>query len=99
MLNLPHRFNSAIIFVRETRNQFPEYKVVLTGHSLGGSLAQYTAIRTGLKCETFNPGNTPLDSEKFAQKNHPNIKQHHINWDPVSAARGPGRKISYDIDG
>jgi putative lipase involved disintegration of autophagic bodies len=33
----------------------------LTGHSLGGSLAEYVGIKNGFRCETFNAVSTPID--------------------------------------
>lgn len=59
--DLPHRFNSALSFTNEARNKHPGYSVILTGHSLGGTLAENVAMQTGFRCETFNAGSTPFN--------------------------------------
>ena len=48
MFNIPHRFNSALHFTQESVNKFPGYKVTLTGHSLGGTLAEHVSMSTGI---------------------------------------------------
>jgi len=65
----------------------PIPEVTVTGHSLGGSLAEWTASKYGLPGQTFNAygvagltGSTPLT------ENSPPIINHVMAADPVSAA-------------
>lgn len=60
-------------------------------------MAEHVAMRTGLKCETFNAGSTPFDSlgHYLVGKKHSNITQHHIDNDIISASKGPGTRINY----
>ncbi|MFZ1575380.1 MAG: peptidoglycan-binding protein [Chromatiaceae bacterium] len=56
----PSQYSRAIEFAQEVETRFCsatkdcESRVVLTGHSLGGGLAQYTAIKLGRKAYIFN---------------------------------------------
>lgn len=47
LLGLNHRFNSAIKFTSSIVGKNPGYKVILTGHSLGGALAESVGMITG----------------------------------------------------
>jgi hypothetical protein len=61
-------------------------QVTLTGHSLGGSLAQITAHHYGLKGETFNAyGAVSLTSYRIPEGGH-SVINHVMAADPVSAA-------------
>lgn len=65
--------------------------VSITGHSLGGTLAEITAARTGLHAETFNAygaGNL-TDLKRYGvdvHAPHPHITNHRVATDVVSAA-------------
>lgn len=50
----PRQFDDATRFYEAVRMRWPSATVVLTGHSLGGSLAQYVAATRGLRAGTFN---------------------------------------------
>lgn len=75
---IPHRFNTALNVAKNTSEKFPGYKVVLTGHSLGGTLAEHVAMKNPqFHCETFNAGSTPVNSLiklVFGGKQYQNIK-------------------------
>jgi len=63
-----------------------------------------------VKCETFNPGISPIAlpanlliryiasgfREKEKKVPFGNIKEHHINGDPISATTGVGRNTNYE---
>ncbi len=55
-----------------------------------------------VKCETFNPGISPIDLPAnllirgLASVPFRNIKEHHINGDPISGTLGAGRNTNYD---
>lgn len=40
--------------------EYPQSDITISGHSLGGSLAQYISMNTGLKAVTFNSGPVPF---------------------------------------
>jgi Txe/YoeB family toxin of Txe-Axe toxin-antitoxin module len=51
------QFEEALKFVNDMMLEHPEKEIVITGHSLGGALAQYVAIHKGIPAITFNaPG-------------------------------------------
>ncbi|GAB4266932.1 vWA domain-containing protein [Deferrisoma sp.] len=52
---MPKQYGQAVEYAREVTDRYGRSNVVLTGHSLGGGLAQYAALRLGLTAYTFNP--------------------------------------------
>ena len=50
----PKQFQQAVAYVQQTQ-QMCQCEVSVTGHSLGGALAQYAAGQLALKAYTFNP--------------------------------------------
>lgn len=50
---LPPQIISAQKYYGEIKNKFPNKEIILTGHSLGGSLAQIVGSQTGDKTVTF----------------------------------------------
>lgn len=52
--NLPSQYVDAHNFYLKTKSNFPNKKIVFTGHSLGGSLAQLMGAETGKEAVTFN---------------------------------------------
>ena len=50
----PIQYSDAKKFYQKTKKDFPNQKIVFTGHSLGGSLAQLMANNTGCEAITFN---------------------------------------------
>ncbi len=54
MKKLPNQFIDAQKFYEKIKSKFPKQKIVFTGHSLGGSLAQLMANQTGCEAVTFN---------------------------------------------
>ena len=57
--------------------------VIVTGHSLGGSLAHYVAKNTGAESHLFNLGSSPLDFVKNNTFDY-NENIYHIDGDPLS---------------
>jgi hypothetical protein len=110
VLGTPHRFNTAKNYVSNAQKSFPGYDVTATGHSLGGTIATHVAMTDpSVKCETFNPGISPLDFERngiiravdaglslVGLGLFRNIKDNHIVGDPISGTYGVGRNTNYD---
>ena len=68
-LNLPAQFADAEKFVNSVLTSHPKADYTFTGHSLGGSLAQYMTYKTGHKSTTFNgPGIGSLVESVTGQK-------------------------------
>lgn len=51
---LPNQYSDAQKFYEIIKRDFPNQKIVFTGHSLGGSLAQLMGNKTGCETITFN---------------------------------------------
>jgi len=52
---VPDQYQYAMDFYRNVQAAHGDATLTLTGHSLGGALAQLQAAQTGLRAETFNP--------------------------------------------
>ena len=51
---LPNQYVDAQNFYKKVKKDFPHQKIIFTGHSLGGSLAQLMSNETGNETVTFN---------------------------------------------
>jgi len=69
---LPNQTTDAINFYKKLKGEYPNKNIVLTGHSLGGSLAQIVGSITGTKSVPFAPYGTKND-EALAMKYYKNI--------------------------
>ena len=103
--NTPRQYRQAVSFAREYQNRFGS-NVILTGHSLGGGLASYASLQTGLRATAINSaalspnnlGGNALFNPSV--KRNPNITQYYVpgevltNLDNVDLfdAR-PGNKV------
>lgn len=99
------RFQDALRIVRSAQSFFgPDTQIVLTGHSLGGSLALYVASKLGLGAAAFNPIATANLADMLGslirsvgrvfvpwprKKNR--LQVHHVIGDPISS-------FSLDLD-
>ncbi|MUV39209.1 hypothetical protein JNUCC1_03082 [Lentibacillus sp. JNUCC-1] len=60
------QFEEAAEYVEELIEQYPGHQIVLTGHSLGGAIAQYTSLNTNVPAITWNaPGIKTRDYSFF----------------------------------
>lgn len=75
--NIPEQTSDALLFTKQIKKvmktKYPNYKLDLTGHSLGGSLAQYTHVLTkGInETVTFNPYGTYNTLKEYLKNNQP----------------------------
>mmetsp|Transcript_6822 Transcript_6822/g.18847 ORF Transcript_6822/g.18847 Transcript_6822/m.18847 type:complete len:317 (+) Transcript_6822:41-991(+) len=69
-----------------SRTKFFFTETILTGHSLGGTIAIATAFRLGLECHAFNPGATVID--QLGKR---------VNSSPASRKKITVHRISDDI--
>lgn len=53
-LDAPSQYQRAVEFADIVRKAYPKHAFVVTGHSLGGGLASYTASKRGFEAITFN---------------------------------------------
>jgi len=73
-----------VVYLRD----YPGYKFIITGHSLGGSLAYRLADKyKSLTGEVFNPG-VNTDAIRNTQSVSSRIRTHIIDGDPVSGILG-----------
>ena len=79
---LPSQLESAREVYRNIKSQYPKSKIILTGHSLGGSLAQGLGFETGSDAVTFGAyGMRNIYNYKY--KNNENIINYGNNLDAV----------------
>ena len=62
--NLPPQYESALALYNEVREKYPDTPIILTGHSLGGSICQVLAKITGALAVTFNAFSTGMEKGK-----------------------------------
>ncbi len=82
------RFQNALAVYNKVKQAFPDYSIMATGHSLGGSLALYLNSQYGIPVEVFNAGMGLgfLKSNPHAS----NAVLHIIKGDAISAFAGLG---------
>lgn len=51
---MPNQFTESLEYVRQVKKKFPDAKISMTGHSLGGALASYVAAIEDMDAVTFN---------------------------------------------
>lgn len=83
------RAEEAIVYVRELKDLNPSVYIELTGHSLGGSIAQIVGSQLNLRSCTFNAAAPPT----MPVVNNPNSVNYHIMFDVVSAWQSPCVRI------
>jgi predicted esterase YcpF (UPF0227 family) len=58
---VPSRFRTGENVFKKVKEQYPDYEVNLTGHSLGGTVARYIGDRYNEKAVVFSAGASPLE--------------------------------------
>ena len=88
---MPLQLPQAITLYEFAQNHLPNARLVLTGHSLGGSLVQLVSAQTGTKGVTFNAFGTGKILENEGYKNW-----RHINVDNIGNLTDAVFKINFD---
>ncbi|MCG8696546.1 MAG: T9SS type A sorting domain-containing protein [Bacteroidales bacterium] len=92
LLNIPtEQYTHAVNFAREVKREFGWENVILTGHSLGGGLAQTAALATGLRAVCFEAAGITKNTLKHyiitpikLNRNKKKILHVNVRWDPLS---------------
>ena len=87
----PVQLHASVEFYEWAREHFPKANLILTGHSLGGSLVQLVSAQTGAKGVTFNAFGTGKILENEGYKNW-----RHINVDNIGNLTDAVFKINFD---
>ncbi len=91
--NLPHQYIYAKRFLSTIRENYPDARITLTGHSLGGSLSQLLGAETGHNTVTFDAYGTAklVDAlnDLYPDAINPadsfdNVVNHRTSFDPIS---------------
>lgn len=77
------RFQAAEQVAHKAKRKYK--KVRLTGHSLGGKMANHVNSVTGLEADVFNPGTSPLLPQGFGESKNSNVRVHRNKNDWVSS--------------
>ena len=56
------QYDEAVLLAQRMKDQYPDKEIELTGHSLGGGLAQLASAATGLPATTFNAAGVHPDT-------------------------------------
>ncbi len=89
---IDNRLFSELYAYDHIKTKYPDYKIYICWHSLGGTMAYIIMKhRNADRCTVFNPGSVPnklfLEMAQDTLINHPwvqNIYTYRVLWDPVS---------------
>ncbi len=86
---LPGQAYNALMFYDAIKKKYPQTEILLTGHSLGGSLAQIVGAWRKVKACTFNPYGTRNILQKTGIDIHDeNIVNYCNPYDPIAEING-----------
>ena len=97
------RFNGSVKVYEDAKKMYPDYHSVVTGHSLGGTIAYFIAKKfIPDRCVGFNPGSSanPTFAQLIAdtQAEAPwtrHVFTYHISGDPISSLSFIGYSRSF----
>ena len=84
------RFKEAENKYEDVKKAYPDSRVTLTGHSLGGALGIHTGRKYDLEGTFFNPGQSllslPTEIKEAMKTRNNNFTIHHTFGDPISSS-------------
>lgn len=90
--NMPRQAYHALMFYDAIKKKYPQTEILLTGHSLGGSLAQIVGVWRKVKACTFNPYGTRNILQKTGINIHDkNIVNYCNPYDTIATKNGEGQ--------
>ena len=92
---LSKQFDEAKALYGTTESQYPGYEISLTGHSLGGALANYISLYTGEKAVTFNSISVTLAAYRNDYENLLNFEGMDL-WNSVDYVNEHDIAIGYN---
>ncbi len=100
---IPDQYQQANGVYKEIKKIFPNANITVTGHSLGGSLAQLVSAKNGCRAVTFNAYGTGeiLNNNDYYNVKNLNIINYGNPYDPVFAEKynaQPGRTFLTGTD-
>jgi predicted esterase YcpF (UPF0227 family) len=80
----------SVVIARALIQKYGKSRVMVAGHSLGGTKAMFVSDTLGLPCVAFNPGWSPLTKlespGESPSKARPKIRAHLIDGDHIASA-------------
>lgn len=74
------------------RQQYPDAKIILTGHSLGATIGLDLAKKYDLEAHLFNIGSSPMEYITGFPQGGNKVTIYHIKGDPISVTNSLGSK-------
>ena len=93
-----NQFHQAEVLYEQVKAKYPDASISLTGHSLGGGLAQYVAARQDLSAMTYSAPSVTnlLDDASLAKVNEGYYDKKVVNIVQPNDSVGAGGLFEYD---
>ena len=81
-----NRFKKGENTINDVKRKYPSYSIVLTGHSLGGSIARELSRKYKYEAHIFEAGSSPIDIAKdiIGRDEQEQITSHINPLDPIA---------------
>lgn len=91
------RYKEAKEFIDKVREENPDYKIVVTGHSLGGAAAEtYGRENTDVDVITFNSPGTVKKKDAKNMETYENIKSYKVSGDKIPFRKTGGVEVEIE---
>lgn len=91
-VNSTSRYMNAENKYIKLRQQYPDAKIILTGHSLGATIGLDLAKKYDLEAHLFNIGSSPMEYITGFPQGGNKVTIYHIKGDPISVTNSLGSK-------